>query len=146
MSNRQIELVEVISQLVITILVGGSYLGSDLPFLALRCPAPSERPGWAADWQPASQPAANQAKPIRVNPSGHRHVPLFSILFRGRTEPALQAGSARPVPRQDEAIREQRPVLEEKDTSVVAAQYPEQTPVFGRSGTDGARETLHARS
>jgi ribosomal protein L28 len=37
-------------------------LGSDLPFLALRCPAPSERPGWPADWQ--HRTTANQASPV----------------------------------------------------------------------------------
>ena len=123
----------------------GSNLGSDLPFWALRCPAPSERPGVAADWQ-AGKPPPVSGPSQSIHPVIGHHVPLFSIVFRGGAEPALQAGPARPVSRKDKAVWEQRPVLEEKDTSVVAAQHPEQTALLGRPWPDGARETLHARS
>ena len=48
----------------------GSNLGSDLPFWALRCPAPSERPGVAADWQAGKATTRKRTQPI--NSSGHR--------------------------------------------------------------------------
>jgi len=96
----------------------------------------------AGDWQVRS---GRQRTKRSTRSGGRDHVPLFTIPC-GLTEPTVQAVTAWPVPRKDKAIWEQRSVLKKKDTSVVAAQHPEQTSLLGRPRRDGAGETHHARS
>src|SRR6266850_320209 len=92
-------------------------------FWVLRAPSvPGVRPSASST---GSEPTP---KYCNTRPSD-THVPLFAVLC-GRIEPTLQALTAWLVPRKDKAIREQRPILEEKDTSVVAPQHPVQTTLL----------------